>query len=214
VSPPHGHGGGERHRHGGGGGSGHRGGGGSGHRGEGHRHPGEGGLQRHRGEALVCVPTLIVTVSDTRTPESDTGGALVAERLAEAGHTVLGREIVRDDATEIAACVRAALAREAVRAVVVTGGTGVAPRDVTPEAVLPLLDRVIPGFGELFRMLSWDEIGSAALLSRALAGIAAGRVVFVLPGSRGALRLALEKLILPELGHLAAEAVKGPVERR
>jgi len=90
----------------------------------------------------------------------------------------------------------------------VTGGTGVAPRDVTPEAVEPLLDRTIPGFGELFRMLSWHDVGSAALLSRALAGLAGGRVVFVLPGSRGALRLALEKLILPELGHLAAEAVK------
>jgi molybdenum cofactor biosynthesis protein B len=92
--------------------------------------------------------------------------------------------------------------------VVFTGGTGVAPRDVTPETVEPLLERVIPGFGELFRMLSWQEVGSAALLSRALAGIAAGRVVFVLPGSRAAVELALEKLILPELGHLAAEAVK------
>jgi molybdenum cofactor biosynthesis protein B len=84
----------------------------------------------------------------------------------------------------------------------------VAPRDVTPEAVEPMLERVVPGFGELFRMLSWQDIGSAALLSRALAGIAAGRVVFVLPGSRAAVELALKKLILPELGHLAAEAVK------
>jgi molybdenum cofactor biosynthesis protein B len=92
--------------------------------------------------------------------------------------------------------------------VILTGGTGVAPRDVTPETVEPLLDRVIPGFGELFRMLSYEEIGSAALLSRALAGLRAGRVVFALPGSRGALRLALEKLILPELGHLAGEALK------
>jgi molybdenum cofactor biosynthesis protein B len=89
-----------------------------------------------------------------------------------------------------------------------TGGTGVAPRDVTPEAVEPLLDRVVPGFGELFRALSYEQIGSAALLSRALAGLAAGRVVFVLPGSRGAVELAMEKLVLPELGHLAGEAVK------
>jgi molybdenum cofactor biosynthesis protein B len=95
-----------------------------------------------------------------------------------------------------------------VRAVIVTGGTGVAPRDVTPESVEPLLERSVPGFGELFRALSFEEIGSAALLSRALAGLARGRVVFVLPGSRGAVRLALERLILPELGHLAAEAVK------
>jgi molybdenum cofactor biosynthesis protein B len=86
--------------------------------------------------------------------------------------------------------------------------TGVAPRDVTPETVEPLLERIVPGFGELFRMLSWQDVGSAALLSRALAGIAGGRVVFVLPGSRAAVELALEKLILPELGHLASEAIK------
>jgi molybdenum cofactor biosynthesis protein B len=154
------------------------------------------------------VPCLVVTVSDTRTLETDTGGALVAEMLGKAGHTVAGREIVRDEPQEIAAAVRGALSREGVRAILVTGGTGVAPRDVTPETVEPLLERVIPGFGELFRMLSWDDVGSAAILSRALAGLAGGRVVFVLPGSRGALRLALEKLILPELGHLAAEATK------
>jgi len=92
--------------------------------------------------------------------------------------------------------------------VILTGGTGVAPRDVTPDTVEPLLDRVVPGFGELFRALSYEEIGSAALLSRALAGLVSGRVVFVLPGSRGAVELAMQKLILPELGHLAAEAVK------
>jgi molybdenum cofactor biosynthesis protein B len=95
-----------------------------------------------------------------------------------------------------------------VRAVILTGGTGVAPRDVTPDAVEPLLDRVVPGFGELFRALSYADIGSAALLSRALAGLASGRVVFVLPGSRGAVKLAMEQLVLPEIGHLAAEAVK------
>ena len=94
------------------------------------------------------------------------------------------------------------------RAVILTGGTGVAPRDVTPDTVEPLLDRILPGFGELFRLLSYEDIGSAALLSRALAGLAQGRVVFVIPGSRGAVRLAMEKLILPELGHLTAEAVK------
>jgi molybdenum cofactor biosynthesis protein B len=92
--------------------------------------------------------------------------------------------------------------------VIFTGGTGVAPRDVTPDTVAPLLDRVIPGFGELFRLLSYQEIGSAALLSRALAGLASGRVVFVLPGSRGAVALAMERLLLPELAHLAGEAIK------
>lgn len=166
------------------------------------------GLHRHRADALECVPTVVITVSDTRTPETDTGGALLAEALAAAGHEVAGRQIVRDEPAEIEAAVRAALGRDDVRAIVVTGGTGVAPRDVTPDTVAPLLEREIPGFGELFRALSYQDIGSAAILSRALAGMAAGRVVFVLPGSRGALRLALEKLILPELGHLAAEADK------
>jgi molybdenum cofactor biosynthesis protein B len=162
----------------------------------------------HRRSAARRVPTAVITVSDTRTPETDSGGAQVAERLTEAGHPVVSREIVPDDAEAIAAAVRSALRQEATGAVILTGGSGVAPRDVTPEAVAPLLERVIPGFGELFRMLSFEDIGSAALLSRALAGTADGRVVFVLPGSRAAVDLAMQKLILPELGHLAAEAVK------
>jgi molybdenum cofactor biosynthesis protein B len=167
-------------------------------------HPGH----HHRKAAAVAVPTAILTVSDTRTLETDTGGARIAELLAAAGHPVVAREVVPDEPERIRAALEGYLRRDGVRAVILTGGTGVAPRDVTPEAVEPLLDRGVPGFGELFRMLSWQDVGSAALLSRALAGIAAGRVVFVLPGSRAAVELALEKLILPELGHLAAEAVK------
>jgi len=146
----------------------------------------------HRKSAVAEVPTAVITVSDTRTLDTDTGGARVVELLGAGGHPVVVREIVKND----------------VRAVILTGGTGVAPRDVTPDTVEPLLDRVVPGFGELFRALSYEEIGSAALLSRALAGLVSGRVVFVLPGSRGAVELAMQKLILPELGHLAAEAVK------
>jgi molybdenum cofactor biosynthesis protein B len=166
------------------------------------------GLHQHRQSARAAVPTLVVTVSDTRTLETDTGGALAAELLAGAGHPLVRREIVKDEPAAIADAVRRGLAEDGVGALLLTGGTGVAPRDVTPDAVEPLLERVIPGFGEIFRALSYEEIGSAALLSRALAGIAAGRVVFVLPGSRGAVRLGLEKLVLPELGHLAAEALK------
>jgi len=162
----------------------------------------------HRRDAVAQVAAVVVTVSDTRTLGTDTGGNLLAELLVEAGHVVVERVIVPDEPAAIERVVREALVREDVRAVLLTGGTGVAPRDVTPETVAPLLERVVPGFGELFRMLSYEDIGSAALLSRAMAGIAAGKVVFVLPGSRGAIRLALEKLILPELGHLAAEAVK------
>jgi molybdenum cofactor biosynthesis protein B len=168
----------------------------------------------HRRDAVASVPTVVITVSDTRTLDTDTGGARVAELLAAAGHAVVGREIVKDEPAAIAAATRRAIARGDARAVVLTGGTGVAPRDVTPEAVLPLLERVVPGFGELFRMLSFEEIGSAALLSRALLGLAGGVVVCVLPGSRGAVTLAMQRLLLPELGHLAAEARKRPEAAR
>ncbi len=162
----------------------------------------------HRKSAPARIPTAVVTVSDTRTLETDTGGARVAELLEASGHPVVARVIAKDEPAEISATLNALLARDDVAAVILTGGTGVAPRDVTPEAVEPLLDRLVPGFGELFRALSYQEIGSAALLSRALAGLASGRVVFVLPGSRGAVELAMQKLVLPELAHLAAEAVK------
>jgi len=147
-------------------------------------------------------------VSDSRTPETDLGGDLVAQLLGEAGHRIAGREIIPDEMGAIQKALRQALEDSEAGAVVLTGGTGVAPRDVTPESVVPLLERVLPGFGELFRQLSYEEIGSAALLSRALAGIAARRPIFVLPGSRGAVRLALEKLVVPEIGHLVAEARK------
>jgi len=163
----------------------------------------------HRRSAPGRIPTAVITVSDTRRGAGDTGGALVQELLEGAGHPCAGRVSVPDEPGEITAALRAALARPEVRAVILTGGTGIAPRDRTPEAVEPLLERLLPGFGELFRMLSYQEIGAAALLSRALAGLAAGKPVFALPGSPAAVRLALERLILPELGHLAGEARKG-----
>lgn len=162
----------------------------------------------HRQAAPEDVPSAVITVSDTRDLQTDTGGRLVEEMLIAAGRTVTGRRIVKDDPAAIRDALAAAIADPRVRAVVFTGGTGVAPRDVTPDTLEPELERVIPGFGELFRMLSYEDIGSAALLSRALAGLRGGKVVFVIPGSRGAVRLAMEKLILPELGHLAGEARK------
>jgi molybdenum cofactor biosynthesis protein B len=162
----------------------------------------------HRQAAPEVVPSSIVTVSDTRSLETDTGGALVEACLLAAKQVVTQRRIVPDDPDSIRGALVEALAEPESRAIIFTGGTGVAPRDVTPDTLEPELDRVIPGFGELFRMLSYTEIGSAALLSRALAGLKGGKVVFVIPGSRGAVRLAMEKLIVPELGHLVSEAVK------
>ena len=147
-------------------------------------------------------------MSDTRTLADDSGGELACALLRGAGHEVALREIVKDDAGAIGAALERALASPTCAAVLLTGGTGVAPRDVTPEAVAPRLERMLPGFGELFRQLSFAEIGSAAMLSRALGGVAQGKPVFALPGSRAAIRLALERLILPELGHLVGEAHK------
>lgn len=144
----------------------------------------------------------LITVSDTRRGLEDTSGALAAELLTAAGHRIGQRAWVADDVAAIRRAVRAALAKREVDAVVLTGGTGVAPRDVTPEAVEPLLERVLPGFGEGFRMQSWATVGSAAWLSRAGAGVARGRLVVYLPGSAGAVRQALEQLLIPELVHV------------
>jgi molybdenum cofactor biosynthesis protein B len=166
-------------------------------------------VREHRRAAPASVPCVVITVSDTRSAADDTGGALLVELLEAAGHRVVARCLVADDVEAIQNALDSAVMRDDVCAVLLTGGTGIAARDVTPDALEPVLDRVIPGFGELFRVLSYQEIGSAALLSRALAGTVRGRFVAALPGSRAAIRLALEKLLLPELGHLAGEAAKG-----
>jgi molybdenum cofactor biosynthesis protein B len=147
----------------------------------------------------------VVTVSDTRTPETDTGGAVVRERLAGAGHAVVGSRIVRDEPADVTRLVREACADPRVQVVVLTGGTGITSRDSTFEAVEALLDKRLPGFGELFRVLSYQEIGPAAMLSRAQLGVVQRRIVASLPGSPNACRLALEKLLIPELGHLVGE---------
>ena len=147
-------------------------------------------------------------MSDTRTLADDDGGDLTCELLGVAGHRVVLREIVKDDVAAIRAALERGLASPECEAVVLTGGTGVAVRDVTPEALAPLLERTLPGFGELFRQLSFAEIGAAAMLSRALGGLAQGKPVFAVPGSRAAIQLALERLILPELGHLVGETRK------
>jgi molybdenum cofactor biosynthesis protein B len=142
----------------------------------------------------------IITVSDTRRGADDTSGALAEQLLSGSGASVT-RAWVNDDVTAIRRAVRAALAKRAVDVVLLTGGTGLAPRDVTPEAVEPLLDRALPGFGERFRALSAREVGSAAWLSRTGAGVARGRLVVYLPGSSGAVRQALTELLIPELTH-------------
>jgi molybdopterin adenylyltransferase len=143
----------------------------------------------------------VITVSDSRTAQTDTSGQLIADLLKGAGHEVAYYEVMPDEPVRIAEAVRAQ--RPALDIIVINGGTGIGPRDQTYEAVKGLLDKELDGFGELFRMLSYQEIGSAAFLSRALAGISGGKIVVSLPGSPAACRLGLEKLLLPELGHMA-----------
>jgi len=143
----------------------------------------------------------VITASDTRTVESDESGRLIKAMLEAAGHEVAYYEIIRDEPARIAKAISEHLA--GLDGIIINGGTGIAARDSTFEAVRSLLDKELPGFGELFRMLSYQEIGSASFLSRATAGIRAGKIVVSLPGSPDACRLGLEKLLLPELGHIA-----------
>jgi molybdenum cofactor biosynthesis protein B len=159
----------------------------------------------HRAYAPEKLRCAILTVSDSRDAKSDGSGAVIEAALGAAGHTIALREILRDDRAAIHEWVLRCVARSDIDAVLVTGGTGVSPRDQTIEAVEPLLQRQLPGFGEIFRALSFEEIGPAAMLSRALAGTVERTAVFVMPGSRGAVKLALERLIVPELPHLIGQ---------
>ncbi len=161
---------------------------------------------QHKAHAPRSVRVFVLTVSDTRTEADDVGGKLGRELLTAAGHTISGHAIVRDEPALVREQLERLAAQAAADVVVTTGGTGVSRRDNTYEAVSALLEKRLDGFGELFRMLSYQEIGSAAMLSRAVAGLYKGLFIFTLPGSPAAVRLALEKLIVPELGHLKFEA--------
>ncbi len=157
-------------------------------------------VQEHKRHARANLRVGVLTASDTRTPDDDRSGQLIKQLFEAAGHRVEFYRIVRDDAATIGAAISENLGD--LDTMIVTGGTGVAPRDVTADVVKKMLGTELPGFGELFRMLSYQEIGSAALASRAVAGMLNGKFLAALPGSTGGCRLAMEKLILPELGHL------------
>lgn len=148
---------------------------------------------------FVSLNIAVLTVSDTRTRENDTSGDLIQERLETAGHKVVSRVILRDDVEKLRGQLRAWMADRNVDAVISTGGTGLTKRDITPEAVTPLITRPIPGFGELFRWLSYEEIGTSTIESRAFAGVADTTLLFCLPGSTGACRTGMDKIILPQL---------------
>lgn len=159
----------------------------------------------HRATAPDCVRCVVLVISDTRTLDTDTGGRAIAELLTAAGHQVVDRRILKDDPGPVADLVRELAASGIADAVITTGGTGITHRDSTFEAIDGLLDKRLPGFGELFRMLSFEQVGAAAMLSRACAGTCGRLIVLALPGSEKAVRLAMTRLILPELGHLVSE---------
>lgn len=162
--------------------------------------------EQHRRTAPEALGFGVITVSDSRTSEDDVSGRSLAALAQVAGHRVEGPIVVPDDVAAIRRAVRRMLETRGIDVVVLTGGTGFSPRDVTLDAVGPMLEKPVEGFGELFRMLSWQQVGAAAMLSRAAAGLIGDRAVFLLPGSPKAVSLAMEKLILPESAHLLAQA--------
>jgi len=166
-------------------------------------------LEKHRAESRPVLRFAVITVSDTRDAATDRGGPRIVELLGEAGQRVARRALVRDEPAEIERAVRECLADAEVDLLLTTGGTGLAPRDQTVPTLERMFESAIPGFGELFRWLSFREIGSAAILSRACAGVIGRKVVIALPGSPKALDLALREIILPEAGHLVSQA-RGP----
>ena len=155
----------------------------------------------HKSTSPATVSCFVLTVSDSRTLETETSGKAIAELLTAAGHTVVDRLVVKDEPDDV----RTEIERSRVKVIITTGGTGITSRDSTYEALVELFDKRLEGFGELFRMLSFEEIGSAAMMSRATAGIVGRCAVFLLPGSEAAVRLAMNRLIIPELGHIARE---------
>lgn len=164
--------------------------------------------EAHRASAPANVRCAVLTVSDTRDKDSDTSGKLIREMLAFSGHAVVEYQIVPDEPEQIRKVLDDWIARADVQAVLSNGGTGIAARDTTYDAIAGLLDKRIDGFGELFRMLSWQEIGPAAMLSRAVAGVAGDTLIIAMPGSTNAVRLAMTRLVSPELGHLVYEIGK------
>ena len=162
----------------------------------------------HKAQAPVSVSCYVLTVSDSRTPDTDTSGRAIRALLEEAGHLITGHTMVKDEPAQVTSHVRAQLADPRTQIIITTGGTGITSRDGTFEAIDRLFDKRLEGFGELFRMLSFQEIGAAAMLGRATAGTAGRTAIFVLPGSEHAVRLAMTRLILPELGHVVQQLSK------
>ncbi|HTK88254.1 MAG TPA: MogA/MoaB family molybdenum cofactor biosynthesis protein [Nitrospiraceae bacterium] len=164
--------------------------------------------EEHKAHAPHCVTCVVITCSDTRTSQTDTSGQLMMRLLKEHGHELAGYHVIKDDPAQIRSVIEEAAAHDAVQAILVNGGTGISKRDSTFEAVDGMLEKRLVGFGEIFRYLTYKDIGSSAIMTRATAGIFRGRIIFSTPGSEGAVRLAMESLILPEIGHIIQQLNK------
>ena len=162
----------------------------------------------HKQKAPRSVNCVVLTISDSRTEENDDSGRLIKEKLNQNGHQVIFYSILKDEADAIRKQINELLGQEDLQVIIANGGTGVSHRDITVETIQPILEKKLDGFGELFRFLTYQEIGTVSIASRAIAGVARGKVILCLPGSPGAAELAMEKIILPEIGHLVREATR------
>jgi molybdenum cofactor biosynthesis protein B len=162
----------------------------------------------HRAASPQSVTCAVLTISDSRTEQDDESGKLYKEQLSQNGHKILAYALLKNDAAAIRQKITELLKQNGLQVIITSGGTGVSHRDVTVETVSAMLEKKLDGFGELFRSLSYQEIGTSSILSRAVAGVIQGKVILSLPGSLGATKLAIEKIILPEIGHMVREATR------
>ncbi len=166
------------------------------------------GYQEHKQKAPQSVSCAVLTISDSRTEQDDESGRLIKQKLSENGHRVMFYSILKNEADSIEKKIYELLGQEELQVIITSGGTGVSHRDVTIDTICSILEKKLDGFGELFRFLSYQEIGTTSIMSRAIAGVAGGKVILCLPGSLGAASLAMDKIILPEIGHMVREATR------
>ena len=164
--------------------------------------------QEHKQKAPQSVSCAVLTISDTRTEQDDESGKLIRQKLSQNGHQVMFYSVLKNEADSIKKKIDELLRQEELQVIITSGGTGVSHRDITVETISPILGKKLDGFGELFRFLSYQEIGTAGIMSRAIAGVAMGKVILCIPGSPGAANLAMDKIILPEIGHMVREATR------
>ncbi|MFH1031571.1 MAG: molybdenum cofactor biosynthesis protein B [Chloroflexota bacterium] len=166
------------------------------------------GYEEHKEKSPKSVSCAVLTISDSRSEETDESGKLIKERLSQNGHKVAAYSLLKNDAIAIKNRINELLSKDEVQVIITSGGTGVSHRDITIETLFPMLEKKLDGFGELFRLLTFQEIGTASVMSRAMAGVAKGKVIICIPGSLGAVTLAMDKLILFEIGHMVREATR------